>query len=125
MNSQGEALGSLNEAIKADTNATGERLHKVYKLQRNAQYILTETIQADFPLIIVADQPDDSNRPPIVRCGLKEDGSSVNRWWLLYDGATLKNIWLSGINLDGTGPIDWISQEVNSQERHIFMTAVL
>ncbi len=122
LNSQSEALGSLNEAIKADTNATtGARLHKVYKLQRNAQYILTETIQADFPLVIVADPPDAANRPPIVRCGLKEDGSSVNRWWLLYDGATFKNIWISGINLDGTGPIDWISQEVSSTgKRYVY-----
>ena len=121
LNSQGEAQGALNEAIKGDTSATGERLHKVYKLQRNAQYILTETIQADFPLVIVADPPDAANRPPIVRCGLKEDGSSVNRWWLLYDGATFKNIWMSGINLDGTGPIDWISQEVSSTgKRYVY-----
>ena len=53
LNSEGAALGSLNEAIKADTTTAGERAHKVYKLERNAQYILTEAIQADFPLIIV------------------------------------------------------------------------
>jgi len=119
LNSDGQPLGALNEAISADTTATGERLHKVYKLQRNAQYILTEVIQGDFPLVIVADAPDDENRPPIVRCGVKQDGSSVNRWWILYDDATFKNIWVSGINLDGTGPIDWISQEVNSTHKTI------
>ena len=113
LNSSGEPLGALNEAIKADT-ANGERAHNVYKLQRNAQYILTEVIQADFPLVIVADTPDDANRPPIIRCGIKEDGSTVNLWWQLFNGATFKNVWMSGVNIDGTGPINWISQEVNS-----------
>ena len=126
LNSQGEAQGALDEAIKADTTATGERLHKIYKLQRNAQYILLETIQADFPLIIVADPPDDANRPPVIRCGLKEDGSSVNRWYILFQGATFKNIWFSGVTLDGTGPIDWISMEVNNEgHRYIYDGCIL
>ncbi len=107
-------LGALNMAIHGDTTATGERAHKVYKLQRKAQYILTEVIKADFPLIIVADKPDENNRPPIIRCGLNADGSAVNLWWQLFDHATFKNLWISGINLDGTGPINWISQEVNT-----------
>lgn len=121
LNSIGQAQGALNEAIKGDTTSLGARAHKVYKLQSNEQYILTETIQADFPLIIVADSPDATHRPPIVRCGLKEDGSSVNRWWVLFNGATFKNIWMTGINLDGTGPIDWISMEVNGEHhRYIY-----
>jgi len=114
LNSAGEPLGALNEAIKADTTANGERVHKVYKLQRKVQYVLTETIQGDFPLVIVADKPDDENRPPIIRCGVKEDGSNVGLWWQLYDDAIFKNLWLSGINLDGSGAINWISQEANA-----------
>lgn len=126
LNSLGEPLGALNEAIKADVDASGARIHKIYKLQRNAQYILTEAIQADFPLVIVADKPDDNNRPPIVRCGLKEDGSSVNRWYVLFQGATFKNIWFSGVNLDGNGPVDWISMEVNGQKhRYIYDGCIL
>ncbi len=119
LNSEGQPLGALNEAIKGDTTASGERAHKVYKLQRNAQYILTEVIQGDFPLIIVADPPDDANRPPIIRCGLKEDGSPVNNWWNIYDDVTFKNLWMTGINLDGTGPISWITQTVNASGKKI------
>ena len=119
LNSEGQPLGALNEAIKADTTATGERAHKVYKLQRNAQYILTEVIQADFPLVIVADPPDDENRPPIIRCGLREDGSPVDNWWHLFDDATFKNLWMTGVNLDGTGPISWITQTVNVSHKTI------
>ena len=119
LNSEDQPLGALNEAIHGDTTATGERVHSVYKLQRNAQYILTEVIQGDFPLVIVADAPDAENRPPIIRCGLKADGSAVNRWWILFDDATFMNLWMSGVNLDGSGPIDWISQEVNNQNNTI------
>lgn len=119
LNSEGQPLGALNEAIKGDTTTTGERIHKVYKLQRNAQYILTEIIDADFHLMIVADKPDDNNRPPIIRNGLNEAGETVGRWWRLFDNATFRNLWMSGINLDGTGPIDWISQEVNTSNKAI------
>ncbi|MDZ7725272.1 MAG: T9SS type A sorting domain-containing protein [candidate division KSB1 bacterium] len=119
LNSEGQPLGALNEAIHGDTTETGERVHKVYKLQPNAQYILTEVIQADFPLVIVADEPDDENRPPIVRCGLKEDGSAVDNWWHLFDDATFKNLWMSGVNLDGTGPIAWIAQTAHATQKTI------
>lgn len=119
LNSEGNALGALNEAIHGDTTATGERVHKVYKLQRGAQYILTEVINADFPLVIVADEPDDNNRPPIIRTGLNEAGETVALWWRLFDHATFKNLWISGINLEGNGGINWISQEVNNEENTI------
>ncbi len=104
-------MGALNEAIEGDTTAAGERIHSVYKLHRGTQYILTEIIDADFPLVIVADPPDDENHPPIIRGGVREDGSTVNLWWRLFDHATFENLWLTGINLDGTGPISWIAQE--------------
>ncbi len=119
LNSQGVPLGALNEAIKNDKDASGNRLHKVYKLQRNAQYILTEVLQLDFPAVIVADKPDANNRPPIIRCGLKEDGSTVDNWWNIYDHATFKNLWMTGVNLDGTGPISWIAQTVNTSGKKI------
>jgi hypothetical protein len=120
LNSEGQPLGALNEAIKGDTTAAGERAHSVYKLLPNAQYILTEVIQADFPLKIVADKVSGGDRPPVVRCGLNADGSAVNLWWRLFDDAHFKNLWISGINLDGTGPINWISQEMNNQGNTVF-----
>jgi len=112
-------LGALNMAIHADTTEDGERAHKVYKLYRNAQYILTEIIQADFPLEIVADEPDADHRPPIIRCGTKEDGGPVGNWWHLFDDAKFENIWMSGINLDGNGPIAWIMQTMNGSGKTI------
>ncbi len=118
LNSEGLPLGALNEALKNDI-VNGARAHKVYKLQRNAQYILTEVIQIDLPLILVADKPDAANRPPIIRCGLKEDGSPVDNWWNIYADVTFKNLWMTGVNLDGTGPISWITQTVNASGKKI------
>ena len=113
LNSEGQPLGALNEAIKADTTAEGARIHKVYKLVPNAQYILTEVIQPNEAIEIVAPMPTDANRPPIIRCGLLPDGSNVNRWFKVFNELTVKNVWFSGVTLDGTGPIDWIAQEAN------------
>jgi hypothetical protein len=119
LNSEGQPLGALNQAILGDTTATGERKHKVYKLQRGAQYILSATIEADFHLIIVADKPDATNRPPIIRCGVNEAGENIGLWWKLFNNATFKNLWMSGITLDGKGGISWISQEVNTSKKAI------
>ena len=114
-NEEGQPLlGALNMAIHGDTTEAGERKHKVYKLYRNAQYILTAPIQINSPIEIVADEPDAENRPPVIRCGTNEDGGTVARWWYIYADARFENIWVSGINLDGNGPIDWISQTVNA-----------
>ena len=121
-NSEGEPLGALNEALKADTTEAGERIHKVYKLQRKAQYILTEIIKIDFPLVLVADAPDAENRPPVIRCGVKSDGGNVAEWWHIFDDATFVNLWISGINLNGVGPIGWISQTVNATGKTITYT---
>ena len=119
LNAAGQALGALNEAIKNDTTTSGDRVHKVYKLQRGAQYILTEILQLDFLLVLVADKPDDANRPPIVRAGLKADGGAVGNLWHIFDNATFKNLWIFGSNLDGTGPISWIIHEVKGSGKKI------
>src|SRR6056297_871235 len=96
-------LGALNIAIHGDTTESGEQAHSVYELVPNAQYLLTEVLQIDAPMTIYAPEPTDDMRPPVVRCGLKEDGSTVNNWWHIYADVTFKNIWVSGVNLDGTG----------------------
>ncbi len=105
-------LGALNMAIHGDTTEAGEQAHSVYELIPNAQYILTEVLQLNAPMTIYAPEPADDKRPPVVRCGLKEDGSPVNNLWHIYDDVAFKNIWFSGVNLDGTGPIAWILQTV-------------
>ena len=107
MNSQGQPVGALNEYIAADTTSTGERAHKVYKLLRNQTYILTATVSADFPLVIVADPPDENNRPPIIRSGLKPDGSTVMPLIQAFNDWTLKNVWVSGVAPTGDSNIGW------------------
>jgi len=112
-------LGALNMAINGDTipgDTTLATQHSVYVLTLGAQYILTEAININSPIEICAPTPDPTagiaGRPPVIRAGLKEDGSAVDMLWHIYSDVKFKNIWASGINLDGTGPISWIFQDV-------------
>jgi len=120
-NYDGSPVGALNHYIAADVTATGDRLHSVYKLQRGATYILTERIVADFPLTIVADRPDAANRPPIIRTGLKEDGSTVLHLFEFYDDVTFKNLMITGITPTGDSPSEWMILNMNeSDKRYTF-----
>jgi hypothetical protein len=107
-NHDGSMVGALNYYFYADTTLTGDRAHSVYKLHRGAQYLLTERIVADFPLTIVADKPVANNAPPIIRTGLKEDGSTVENLLELYNNATFKNLFISGISPSGDSPSEWM-----------------
>ena len=119
LNSQGQPVGALNEYIAADTTASGQRAHKVYKLLRNQTYILTATVAADFPLVIVADPPDENNRPPIIRSGLKPDGSTVMPLIQAFTDWTMKNIWISGVAPTGDSNIGWHVLAVNGEKTRI------
>lgn len=111
LNSEDQPVGALNEAIHGDTTDTGERVHSVYKLHRGQQYILTETLEADFPLVIVADEPDDNNHPPVIRAGVLEDGSNVAPLYRAFDDVSFKNLWITGVTAEGSGGISWILNE--------------
>ncbi len=119
LNSDGQPAGALNEAIHGDVDANGNRLHSVYKLHRGTQYILTETLEADFPLVIVADDPDDDHHPPVIRAGVMADGGNVNPLYRIFDDATFRNVWLTGVTADGDGGISWILDEVQSTGKTI------
>jgi len=48
---------SIIDLVVADTNASGEQLHSVYKLERGQYYILNKAITLRNPVEIVADPP--------------------------------------------------------------------
>ena len=111
------ALGAINRQIMGDTTETGERIHKVYKLQRGAIYFLDSPLEySDFTLTIVADEDDPSNpvAPPVLAPGILADNSSTPWFFILHDKAslTLKNLYLQatrpdGITNPGTPEDDW------------------
>lgn len=116
LNSDGEPFGALNEYIMGDTTETGERIHSVYKLLRGQQYLVTATIVISDPIVLMAD--DGPERPPIIRTGLKEDGTTLDPIFSFQADLKAKNIWFSGINPTGDGPSSWrILEEINSGGR--------
>jgi len=119
INHDGSMVGALNYYFYADTTANGERAHSVYKLHRGTQYLLTERIVADFPLTIVADKPDAENAPPIIRTGLKDDGSTVENLLELYDNATFKNLFISGIAPSGDAPSEWMIILLDASDKRL------
>jgi hypothetical protein len=50
-------INSLIEFVAADTNAAGEQLHKVYKLERGQFYVLDNSLILRKPVEIYADPP--------------------------------------------------------------------
>lgn len=90
----GDALGAINHFILGDTTATGERNNpeRFYKLERNKIYFLNGEFHANFDLRLIADEADDTNKPPIVASTTGVDGSpQLIQFKLLGDGY-VKNI---------------------------------
>jgi len=96
---------SIIDKVVADTNAAGEQLHSVYKLERGKFYILNKAISLRNPVEIVADPPvanDDEKTPPKIMSNINADGgTSTGSLFITWADITLKNLWLSGIDLGG------------------------
>jgi len=94
---------SLIEYIVADTNASGEQLHSVYKLERGKFYILNKAVTLRNPVHIVADPPikdDPDNTPPKIMSNINLDGgTSTGNLIITFADISLKNLWLSGVDL--------------------------
>ncbi|MEN8193203.1 MAG: T9SS type A sorting domain-containing protein [Bacteroidota bacterium] len=111
-NHDGSPVGALNYYINSDTLTDGSRAHSVYKILRGETYILTNTIFANFPLVLVADAPDDENMPPVIRAGLRDDGTVVAPLMDIGDDWTMKNVYMSGIVPTGDASISWFVVQV-------------
>ncbi len=120
-NHDGTNIGALNYYINSDTTSNGERAHKVYKILRGATYILTATISANFPFILVADPADDENKPPVIRAGLKEDGSTVAPLMDIADDWIMKNVYVSGIAPTGDASISWYVIQVTKPYAQVML----
>jgi len=96
---------SIIDLVVADTNSAGEQLHSVYKLERGKFYILNKAITLRNPVELVADAPganDPALTPPKIMSNINEDGgTSTGSLIITFADITLKNLWLSGIDLGG------------------------
>ncbi len=109
----GAPVGALTYYIYGDTTDMGEQIHSVYELYRDSTYILLETFTVDSSRAkgetfeLMAQEPDDNHRPPIIRSGLKEDGSTVLPLMEIRWNILMKNLYISGVNPTGDGAIGW------------------
>jgi hypothetical protein len=96
---------SIIEKVVADTSASGQQLHSVYKLERGKFYILNKAITLRNVVQIVADPPvanDPDKTPPKIMSNITESGgTSTGSLIITYADITVKNVWLSGIDLGG------------------------
>jgi Secretion system C-terminal sorting domain len=96
---------SIIDHVVADTNSSGEQLHSVYKLERGQFYLLNKAITFRNPVEIVADPPvpnDPTKTPPKIMSNINEEGgTSTGSLFITFADITLKNLWLSGIDLGG------------------------
>lgn len=98
-------INSLIDFVEADTNASGEQLHKVYKLERGKLYLLDDTLKLKNAIEIVAEPPvpfDNEKKPPKILSNVNEKGETATQNLIIaYADITIKNIWLSGIDIGG------------------------
>ncbi|MFO7447357.1 MAG: T9SS type A sorting domain-containing protein [Ignavibacteriaceae bacterium] len=102
-------VNSIIEYIIADTNAAGEQLHSVYKLERGQWYLLD--IPANFynPVKIVADPPSEGVPPAKIVANYLPETLEAATGDLLeaYADITLENIWLAGTVYSGGDRRGW------------------
>ncbi len=98
-------VNSLIDYVVADTNAAGEQLHTVYKLERGKFYLLNKTVDLRNPVELVADPPipnDPVVTPPKILSDINEDGgTATNSLIITWADITIKNIWLVGTDMGG------------------------
>jgi hypothetical protein len=99
-------VNSLIEFVAADTNAAGEQLHKVYKLERGQFYVLDNSLILRKPVEIYADPPepgDPAKVPAKILSNVTIDGGTATQNLIeVYADFTIKNVWLAGMNLGHT-----------------------
>lgn len=93
---------ALRDAILSDTLRPDGR---VYKLLRGGFYQLTDAIEHSFHLRLVGEPGGETvfDNPPAIQMVLRDDGSGPSGRILTSTGSlTLKNLWITGADNDGT-----------------------
>ncbi|MEN8116243.1 MAG: T9SS type A sorting domain-containing protein [Bacteroidota bacterium] len=93
----------LAKVIKGDTLADGSRTaDRVYRLEREAIYLMGATVIADYPVKIVANG-DDSQRPPMIAAGLDAQSANVFPFFQLVGDDleySFTDVFFQGIDLN-------------------------
>ncbi|MBO8130950.1 MAG: T9SS type A sorting domain-containing protein [Candidatus Marinimicrobia bacterium] len=74
---------------------------KIYKLQAGGYYWITETMNIDFPLVIVGEEPTSDLHPAIIQMVSREDGSIAGQLMNVSNSLTLMNVAILGCDENG------------------------
>lgn len=98
-------INSLIQFIEADTNTSGEQLHRIYKLERGKFYLIDKPLELKNPVELIAETPIllDQEKPPpkILSDATLEGKPKTENLIIIKADITLKNIWLAGIPVSG------------------------
>lgn len=98
-----EVLNAMLTEVVGDTNATGEQLHKVYKLEKGGYYIIDQAVTLKNPVELVSDYPGDGEEPARIISDADVDGFPKTQNLLVtYADISIKNIKLEGIDVAGS-----------------------
>lgn len=95
---------ALYYVISGDTLANGERanLNRIYRLERGQNYLMDATINANYPIKLIAGG-DESLRPPMIIAGQFSDGTNIRPFFNLNgdnDRHLFKDIFFNGVDLN-------------------------
>ncbi len=107
-------VNSIITFMEADTNAAGEQLNDIYKLEMGGNYLLDQTVTLRNDIYLTADDYDrtDANlKPPVVRIVTQSDGTpSTGLFFNAFANFKVENIYFAGM---GTGDVwmngNWLS----------------
>ena len=96
-------INALTKYVVADTNANGEQLHDIYKLERGKTYFYNESPVFNNPIILIADEPGDTDetKPPKILITQDDAGETPYEHCITtFADLTVKNIAFSTTAID-------------------------
>ena len=96
--------GALFYIITGDTLPNGDRMNldRIYRLERGQNYLMEATVNADYPIKLIAGG-DESLRPPMIIAGQFSDGTNIRPFFNLTgdgDRHLFKDIFFNGVDLN-------------------------
>jgi hypothetical protein len=96
-------INALTKYVVADTNANGEQLHDIYKLERGKTYFYNESPVFQNPITLIADEPGttDETKPPKILITADDAGEIPYEHCITtFADLTIKNIAFTTTSID-------------------------
>ena len=98
-------INALTLYVVADTNASGEQLHDIYKLERGKTYFYNQSPVFKNPITLIADPPGDTDetKPPQLLITTDDEGGTPYEHAITtFADLTVKNIAFNSTTIEGS-----------------------